>query len=74
MKRLISSISAAASALAISALAATHASAEDYYAGKTITVVVPFSQGGATYVSAKFLEPFLEKHIPGNPDIEVVDL
>lgn len=34
---------------------------------------MPFSQGGATYVSAKFLEPFMEKHIPGNPDIEVVD-
>jgi hypothetical protein len=34
---------------------------------------VPFSQGGATYVSAKFLEPFFEKHIPGNPDIDVVD-
>lgn len=43
------------------------------FAGKTIDVVVPFSQGGATYVSAKFLEPFFEKHLPGNPDINVVD-
>lgn len=46
---------------------------EAYYEGKTIEVVVPFSQGGATYVSAKFLEPFFERHLPGNPDINVVD-
>lgn len=62
-------------AVAVAALAAAPALAQDdsYYAGKTITVVVPFSQGGATYVSAKFLEPFFEKHIPGNPDMDVVD-
>ncbi|HMB47915.1 MAG TPA: tricarboxylate transporter, partial [Afifellaceae bacterium] len=73
MKRIYSSITAIAAALTLSAFTAAQATAQDYYAGKTITVVVPFSQGGATYVSAKFLEPFLEKHIPGNPDIEVVD-
>lgn len=66
------SLSLAAVAAGSLALAGP-AAAEDYFAGKTITVVVPFSQGGATYVSAKFLEPFLEKHIPGNPDIDVVD-
>lgn len=50
------------------------AGAQDgYFAGKTIEIVVPFSQGGATFVSAKFLEPFFEKHLPGKPDIKVVD-
>lgn len=63
-------------AIALTACAATltTAQAQDgYFAGKTIEIVVPFSQGGATFVSAKFLEPFFEKHLPGNPDIKVVD-
>jgi len=52
---------------------ATVAQAQDgYFAGKTIEVVVPFGEGGATFVSAKFLEPYFEKHLPGNPDIDVV--
>ena len=49
------------------------AAAQDgQFAGKTIEVVVPFGEGGATFVSAKFLEPYFEKHLPGNPDIDVV--
>ncbi|WP_333835050.1 hypothetical protein [Rubrimonas sp.] len=44
-----------------------------YFAGKEIEVVVPFAPGGATYVSAKFLEPFFERHLPGNPTVTVVD-
>ncbi|MGH1482258.1 MAG: Bug family tripartite tricarboxylate transporter substrate binding protein [Geminicoccales bacterium] len=43
------------------------------FAGKTIEVIVPFGQGGATFVSAKFLEPYFEKHLPGNPEIDVID-
>jgi hypothetical protein len=52
----------------------TMAQAQDgYFAGKTIDVIVPFGTGGATYVSAKFLEPYFEKHLPGNPEINVID-
>jgi tripartite-type tricarboxylate transporter receptor subunit TctC len=36
-------------------------------------VIVPFGTGGATFVSAKFLEPYFEKHLPGNPEINVID-
>ncbi|UMA64394.1 tricarboxylate transporter [Roseivivax marinus] len=43
------------------------------FEGETIEIVVPFGVGGATFVSAKFLEPYFEKHLPGNPEIEVVD-
>lgn len=52
---------------------ATAAQAQDgYFAGKTIEIVVPFGEGGATFVSAKFLEPYFEKHLPGNPELDVV--
>ncbi len=61
-------------ALAASLALATAAAADDgYFAGKTIEVIVPFGQGGATFVSAKFLEPYFEKHLPGNPQIDVID-
>jgi tripartite-type tricarboxylate transporter receptor subunit TctC len=55
-------------------IAAVPASAADgYFAGKSIDVIVPFGPGGATFVSAKFLEPYFEKHLPGNPEINVID-
>ncbi|NIA72491.1 hypothetical protein HBA54_28280 [Pelagibius litoralis] len=53
---------------------ATAAHAQDGdFAGKSIDVIVPFGPGGATFVSAKFLEPYFEKHLPGNPEINVID-
>lgn len=61
---------------AIAALAAAASPAmaqEAYFAGKEIDVIVPFGPGGATYVSAKFLEPYFEKHLPGNPAVNVID-
>jgi tripartite-type tricarboxylate transporter receptor subunit TctC len=48
------------------------ATAQGMFEGKTIEVVVPFGEGGATFVSAKFLEPYFEKHLPGNPDLDIV--
>jgi tripartite-type tricarboxylate transporter receptor subunit TctC len=56
---------------AVFGLAATVQAAD--FSGKTIEVIVPFGQGGATFVSAKFLEPYFEKHLPGNPEIDVID-
>ena len=60
-------------AILSTAIFALEVSAGGHFKGKTIEIVVPFSPGGATFVSAKFLEPYLEKHLPGNPDINVVD-
>ncbi len=55
-------------------MGALPAAAQDgYFAGKDIEIVVPFAPGGATYVSAKFLEPYFERHLPGNPTVTVVD-
>ena len=50
---------------------ARFARAADFYAGKTIDVIVPFAPGGAAEVTTRFVTPFLSKHIPGNPTINV---
>jgi len=63
-------LSGAAIALAASSVAAM--AQDGMFAGQTIEVVVPFGEGGATFVSAKFLEPYFEEHLPGNPEIDVV--
>jgi len=70
MRKLMTTTAALAAMIGL----ATAAQAQDgYFAGKTIDVIVPFGQGGATFVSAKFLEPYFEKHLPGNPEINVID-
>jgi tripartite-type tricarboxylate transporter receptor subunit TctC len=61
-----------AAALILGATVQVHAQS-GYFAGKSIDVIVPFGTGGATFVSAKFLEPYFEKHLPGNPQINVID-
>lgn len=59
-------------AAALIGLVMPAAAQDGYFAGKTIEIVVPFGEGGATFVSAKFLEPYFEKHLPGNPELDVV--
>jgi tripartite-type tricarboxylate transporter receptor subunit TctC len=49
------------------------ANAQTTFAGKRIQVIVPFAPGGATDVAARFLEKYLERHLDGNPDVEVVN-
>ncbi|MDA8954740.1 hypothetical protein N8144_07660 [Planktomarina temperata] len=71
MKNQIKSMSVAVALVGL--CAAPLAAQDNYFAGKTIDVIVPFGPGGATFVSAKFLEPFLEKHLPGNPQLNVID-
>lgn len=70
MKRTLAITTAAAALMTLTAPAMAQ---DDYFAGKSIDVIVPFGPGGATFVSAKFLEPYLEKHLPGNPEINVID-
>ena len=49
-----------------------YARAAEFYAGKTIDVIVPFAAGGAGDVTTRFVTPFLTKHIPGNPNFNVI--
>ena len=38
-----------------------------------ITVLVPFNEGGGTDSLTRFMQPFLEKYLPGNPKILVLN-
>lgn len=44
------------------------------FAGKTITLVVPASAGGATDIAARVYAKFLPRFLPGNPSVIVRDM
>jgi tripartite-type tricarboxylate transporter receptor subunit TctC len=58
-------------ALALASMAAAPAHADDFYKGKTFTIVAGFSPGGGFDLYARALARHLGKHIPGNPNIIV---
>lgn len=47
------------------------AAAEDFYAGKTLTILVGFSPGGGFDTNARVLARHLGRHIPGIPSVVV---
>ena len=55
--------------VAVAALISTSslAGAADFYAGKTITIVCPYSTGGTYDRMSRLAARFLPRHIPGNP-------
>jgi tripartite-type tricarboxylate transporter receptor subunit TctC len=50
------------------------ASAQDYYKGKTFTIVVGFSPAGGFDTYARNLARYLGSHIPGNPTVIVQNM
>lgn len=46
----------------------------DFYKGKTVTVVVAAGPGGGHTKYTQYLAPFLEKHMPGNPNFIVQNM
>ncbi len=50
------------------------ARAEDFYKGKTVTIVVGFSPAGGYDTNARALSRYLGKHIPGNPGVIVQNM
>jgi tripartite-type tricarboxylate transporter receptor subunit TctC len=61
----------AAAALGLTAWGIGGASAASFYNGKRIEWLVPASPGGGTDFSVRMLAPFLKKHLPGNPVVQV---
>jgi tripartite-type tricarboxylate transporter receptor subunit TctC len=61
-------------AAAIAACLATPASAADYYAGKTVDIVVGNYPGGGFDIYARALGRHLGRNIPGNPTVVVKNM
>src|SRR6476659_8620940 len=68
MRACILALVAASTALPHSALA------QDFYAGKTITIVVGYSAGGGYDQYTRLLARHISRHIPGNPAIVVQNM
>ncbi|SRR5579884_806807 len=51
--------------------AAQRAAPDNYFAGKTLTILVNLSAGGPTDVFARMIAQYLARHIPGNPSLVV---
>jgi len=62
------------SALALLLYPAIAASADDFYKGKTIKIVVGFSAGGGFDTYARALARHMSKHIPGQPAVIVENM
>jgi len=52
---------------------ATTAFAEVSFQGETIEWIIPFSRSGGSDTWARFNAPFLTRHLPGHPEIEIVN-
>jgi tripartite-type tricarboxylate transporter receptor subunit TctC len=55
-------------------IAAGGAEAQDFYKGKTITILVGYPAGGGFDAYARLLGHYLGRHIPGNPDVIVSNM
>ena len=55
------------------ALLAKDAAAAVDFKGKRITIIVPFNEGGGTDSYTRFMLPYFQKYLPGNPKILVVN-
>src|SRR5919109_2520116 len=61
-------------AVVAAVLLSANVSAQDYYAGKTIRIVVGFSAGGGFDTYARAIGRHMGKHIPGQPAIVVENM
>lgn len=47
--------------------------AETNFDGKTITIIVPFKEGGGTDTYARIIAPHLAKNLPGSPKVVILN-
>jgi tripartite-type tricarboxylate transporter receptor subunit TctC len=57
-----------------SVMAAAPAAAQDFYRGKTLTILVGFSPGGGFDINPRVLARHIGRHIPGNPVVVVQNM
>jgi tripartite-type tricarboxylate transporter receptor subunit TctC len=57
----------AATAAVLGAFTAGAAAADIDFKGKTVNVIVPYTEGGGSDLYARLFVPYLRKHLPGNP-------
>ena len=50
------------------------AAAQDFYAGKTLRIIVGVDAGGTVDTMARLFLPHLRRHIPGNPSLVVQNM
>ncbi len=63
-------LAAAGGTLAAAALPGSRALAQGVnFAGRNIEWVIPFSEGGGSDAWARFLAPYLSRHLPGQPNV-----
>src|SRR2546421_11378386 len=55
-------------------MAAAPAAAQDFYKGKTLTILVGFSPGGGFDINARVLARHIGRHIPGNPNVVIQNM
>lgn len=69
------SLAAAALALLAAVPAPAQVSSEGpvSFEGQVIDWIVPFSEGGGSDTWARFFAPFLERHLPGHPQVNIVN-
>lgn len=65
-------LAASAAVLGLVMMAGTQAKALDL-AGKRVTLIVPFSEGGGTDTWTRMMQPYLEKYLPGKPTVLVLN-
>jgi len=70
--RTVTTLAASAAVFGLVAMASTNAAAVDF-SGKRIAVIVPFSEGGGTDSYSRFMAPYFEKYLPGNPKIVIIN-
>jgi len=64
----------AACAVALTLASSTSAGAEDFYKGKTLTLVVGYASGGSYDINARLIARHLSRFIPGNPTVVVSNM
>jgi tripartite-type tricarboxylate transporter receptor subunit TctC len=61
-------------ALAAVVTIGSRAAAQEFYAGKTLSIIVGYSPGGGYDANSRLLARHIGRHIPGNPEIIVSNM